>query len=116
MVAELLPVARAKKRAKLSSTAENKIAAAKKVWQAKLRCEWKSIVEADKPPEGRVFVYDSKGMFKVSILGRGPKSFSWTCRGGSAAAACCLKWLWTTRIEILGGDMPPHLDLDDVEY
>lgn len=92
-----------------------KAASARAAWAAKVKSGgWKAAVEADKPPEATVWVNEPQGLFMLSCLGRGPKHFSWTLRGGELAAKMSLKWMWSIRCELLGGSVPDHLDLDDI--
>lgn len=105
------PKARAKHKA-----APKKVAAAKSAWVAKLKCAWRDMVESDAPDCAKVLVDNTAGAFRVSIHGKGPKSYSWTLRGGVQAAIKSLSFLWYHHTKETGIEPPVHLVLDTAEF
>jgi hypothetical protein len=124
MVEKLFPAvtaakvtAKAKKQTAVAAKAAARAAPPPKTkaeWQSSIKCQWKDAVTADAPPSSKVVVNEERGFFKISVLGCGPRHFSWTTRGGEQAAKCCLKWLWGNYIKVVKCELPAHLDFDDV--
>lgn len=114
LVGALFPSAKEPKpAAKAKAKAEAKALSDKAVWTAKISAgEWKTLVELDCPLEGDVGVSEGQGLFKCTIAGL-VKHFSWTKRGGALATKMALYWLWHNKVKYYGGEIPPHLDLDD---
>eukprot|EP00929_Paragymnodinium_shiwhaense_P052115 TRINITY_DN26124_c0_g2_i1.p1 TRINITY_DN26124_c0_g2~~TRINITY_DN26124_c0_g2_i1.p1 ORF type:complete len:285 (-),score=67.83 TRINITY_DN26124_c0_g2_i1:475-1329(-) len=82
-------------------------------WCASVKCEWKAVVELQMPVGGKVVVDDHYGRFLVSIHSRGPKSVSWTRRGGPEAARLALAWLWRQHADVCPGVAVPSHFLED---
>eukprot|EP00929_Paragymnodinium_shiwhaense_P050460 TRINITY_DN25396_c0_g1_i2.p2 TRINITY_DN25396_c0_g1~~TRINITY_DN25396_c0_g1_i2.p2 ORF type:complete len:110 (+),score=28.66 TRINITY_DN25396_c0_g1_i2:490-819(+) len=109
----MLPVPKAAaKKLKKGSVEE-----AKAAWSASLKGgTMYKIITDHMPAEAICHMNDAQGLFRISILGKGPKSFSWTLRGHEMTIKCVLHWLWSARQEMLGGEIPSHLDFSGVFY